>query len=100
MFLVNFVVDGLGVGVDHDGDLRFLVLGLEAQGGGFPVLVGLWHRYPHAFERRTVGHMALSLILTFEPVHAPRAIVALVLVSRVEEAIEARDESPLFLEVK
>jgi hypothetical protein len=38
--LLNFEVDGLGVGVDHGGDLRLLVLGLEAQVGAFPSLSG------------------------------------------------------------
>jgi hypothetical protein len=95
---VNFVVDGLGVGVYDDGNLRLLVLGLEAQGRGVAVLVGLWHRYWHGLECRTVGHVVLSLILVFEPMQAPGAVVAFVFVARVEEAIEAGDDNVMLLE--
>jgi hypothetical protein len=43
--------------------------------------------------------MLLSLVLTFEPMQAPGAVVTLVLISRVEEAIKAGDENPmLFVE--
>jgi hypothetical protein len=97
---VSFVAYGLGVGVDHDEDLRLLVLGLEAHGGGFPVLIGLWHRHPHRLECRTMGHGVLSLVLAFEPMQAPGTIVALVLLARVHEAIEDGDENSMLFEVK
>jgi hypothetical protein len=100
-FLVSLVDVGLGVGVDHDGDLRLLVLGLEAHGGGFPVLIRLWHRHPHGLQCRTMGHhVVLSLVLAFEPVQAPGTILALVLDARVHEAIENGDENSMLFEVK
>jgi hypothetical protein len=40
--------------------------------------------------------MVLSLGLTLEPMQAPGAIMALVLVTGIQQAIEARDENPMF----
>jgi hypothetical protein len=39
--------------------------------------------------------MVLPLVLIFEPMQAPGAVVTLVFVSRVDEAIEAGDENPM-----
>jgi hypothetical protein len=41
--------------------------------------------------------VVLSLVLTLEPMQAPGAVVALVLVTRIQQAIEAGDEIPMLL---